>query len=411
MKNLGALYLFIPMLSYMGTYPIYAQLVDPTVQISNQVDVNNAETISSQTYQGIEVVPGPGQVQTFVSKPGSPYSGLQFPAPTGWKAKGLVLIEGFNEKNSFLGKGVTDAYSTQIGWTEQSPIGTTITPYINYQNSGTDLVGTNVAHSNGIGASLNISQKFFPSAPIFFWKEPQPGAVQNIGKGNEHACDPKSPYIPDHYSNFDIQTGLNLSFGDTNLATLKHGWAYDTQDAYGISPNLSFDFFRRQANSYDYGDPVHPSPVDKTPWLPAAINIVPTYTYMMGENQAGNSSSTGQLSIQDRNTYSWVLHDLGDCDHSPTEFIQLIESNTLLHDTNQEPLTPSPTPIRYQNWARFGLALAYCHNFYKQVSQPDGTIKPVKVASLPLLKVEYDYDAFNNQYEAHTVNVTANISF
>lgn len=408
MKNLALfLCLFFSLAYSLETCPANGQLVDPTTQISNQVDANNAETLMGETHQGgaqnqnqSQTSTGPkAYFQPHWTTAGSPYSGYSDKALTGWTPKGLILIEGFNEKNSFLGKGVTDTYSTQLGWSEQSPVGTIIQPFINYQNTGTDLVGTNTAHSSGIGASLNISQKIFPAIPVFC--ERQPGAVWNIGSTtNDKPCPDNPSHRPDHYPNFDIQTGLNLSFGDTNLATLKHGWSYNTQDAYGISPNLSFDFYRKRTNSDD-----------GLSWLPAAVSIVPTYAYAMAENQSGNSSSSGLLSIQNRNTYLWVLAHEDDCDQTPTESIQLIESNTLFHDTNQEPLTPSTTPIRYQNWARFGLALAYSYLDIVKITNPNGTPGTVKKASLPQLKVEYDYDAFNNQYEAQTVTISANISF
>ena len=389
----------------LATVAARGQLVDPTTQISNQVDANNAETLLNETFQNwtpsrpIPATPGTNKIQfqpefqPATSGGSSLYSGYSSNPLKNWTPKGLILIEGFNDKSSYIGKGVTDTYSTQMGWSEQSPVGTIIQPFINYSRVNTDLGGTNTAHATGIGASLNISQKIFPFGPVV--NEGQAGAVRNIGSSaNDPACPLNASIKPDHYPNFDIQAGLNLSFGDSNLATLKHGWSYDTQDTYGISPNCSFDFYRKQASST----------ADDHFWLlPAAVSIVPTYAYTMTSNQADKTASAGLLSIQDRNVYLWVLSHKDDCDNTPTKSIQLIESNTLYHDTNQEPLTPPTTPIQYQNWARFGLAIAYSYINIK----PDGT----KGISLPQLKVEYDYDAFNAQYEAQTVTVSANISF
>jgi hypothetical protein len=148
-----------------------------------------------------------------------------------WNIANVALIETFNEKNSFIGKGVTDNSSSQLGFTIKSPFGTTIQPYIAYQYSSIDLFGANSAHGDTYGASLNIAQKLLPAIPVF--RDNQSGAVLNIPADKPDVPCDKNTW-KDHYPNFDVVAGLNLSYGDANISTYKKGWAYDTQDGYGI---------------------------------------------------------------------------------------------------------------------------------------------------------------------------------
>jgi len=360
-----------------------AQFIDTSSQISNQVDANVAETLTGETSQPPNA-PTTGQGFTaYTQKPGprSIYSG--YGKEGKWDfCSNVILIEGFNEKNSFIGKGVTDAYSSQLGFSIKSPFGTTIQPFVSYQYASTDLQGANTAHANTYGASLNLSQKIIPFQPVFH--DHQSGAVRNIGDQSKDVfCQDVNAYR-DHYPNYDVTAGLNISYGDANLATFKKGWAYDTQDGYGITPSFSFDYFRKRAATDGGFD-----------GLPDAVSIVPSYAYLSTDGMKDESSSAGLLSIQDRNTYLFVLEPKSDCDQTPIQTLQLIESNTLFHDTNQELIAASTGPIAYQNWARFGLALEYTN-----------TVDPKR--NLPVAKIEYDYDAFNAQYQAHTVMLTIN---
>jgi hypothetical protein len=312
------------------------------------------------------------------------------------------MLESFVEKNSFLGKGTTDSYQTQEGWSFNSPVGTSIQPYLSYQNSSTELLGANTYHANTYGAALNLTQRVVPLTAVF--QDNQPNATLNLGSTKSDPWCEKDPTIkPDHYPNLDVQAGLNLSYGDSNLATLTHGWAYNTDDSYGISPNAAVDFYLKPSSNLSDA----PSLEDL---MPCAISIVPTYGYLMTEDQHGDSASSGLLSIQDRNTYSFVIGAGPDCDRTPWQSIQVTEINTLFHDTNQEFLTPQTGPIRYQNWARFGLAISYMN--LGEPPTPDLCNRSTaRTNSLPLAKIEYDYDAFNNQYEEHTVLLTVNFSF
>jgi hypothetical protein len=373
------------LLAYLGTSPrAIGQGIDTFSQISNQVDANVVETLTTPSYQS------PGAV-TYNPETGGAQPGNTPGIYSGYGQKGkwdflsnVGMIETFNEKNSFTGKGVTDLYSSQLGFTIASPIGTKIQPYISYQHTSTDLVGTNSAHANTYGASLNITQKIFPAVPVFC--DDQPNAVYNIPTSKpDQQCDATT--WKDHYPNFDIVAGLNLSYGDANLSTLGKGWKYDTQDSYGITPNLSFDLYRKKSATEGGFD-----------FLPNAISIVPSYAYNSTDGHSGESSSSGLLSIQDRNSYLFVCHHKDDCDSTPDETIQIIQSNTLFHDTNQEPIAAPTGPIAYQNWARFGFAIQYGNTMDSHYN-------------LPVAKIEYDYDAFNAQYQAHTVLLTVNFRF
>jgi hypothetical protein len=127
-----------------------------------------------------------------------------------------------------------------------------------------------------------------------------------------------------------------------------------------------------------------------------SVTVITSYSDQMINADNGTSGSNGLLSAQARTTYVYVLNqetkdtDIGTI---PYETLELTQSNTFLHDTNQEPLTLSAGSIPYQNWAKFGLALAYRNK---------------KTFSA---KIEYTYETFNNQYEAHNVVASLNINF
>jgi hypothetical protein len=434
------------------------QALDPLLEINNQVDTSTAQALTSSTQQSDQsgqttnqqsaqraaatnTAPG-GQASTvqtssttskqlklqgffqgpnapplrpkfvlkggvkpyLIASGGLPFSGYKPPAnpnnppaiPT-WD-KGVTLIESFNEKNSFIGRGVTDTYSSQLGWTFSTPIGTAITPTVSYAGASTGSGQSNTYHSNGYGVGLNFQQKILPAFPVFGTQPPQSGAVYNVGDTSKDPACPNDPTnYPDHYPNCDVQALLGLSWQDTNLASRGKEWAYDTQDGYNATPGVQFDYFRKKSSNGKF-DP-----------LPAAVNIVSTYSYLSVDGHNGESGSNGLLSVSDRNTWLWVLHPAGDCDHTSLRTISLIESNTLFHDTDQEPIAAPTTPVAYQNWARFGLAITYTD--VTNAAKGDPEADPDCSFIVPLIKLEYDYDAFNAQYEAHTVTLTMNFNF
>jgi hypothetical protein len=340
-----------------------AQLFDSSVQISNQVDI--------QTLQDLADAARPATAPENTNRQLYVETWIDKQLPFNWQSQGVFLINTFNEKNSFVGKGVSDAFGTQLGWGFQSgDAKTVIQPFINYANSNTDLVGNNSAHSHGYGASVNMTRELLAKTPLLARDaEANPGV------------DAPTP-------NFGIVSGLNLSYLDTNLATYAKGWSYDTQDAYTLSPNLSFNYTRRKSNEFP------DEPHDAWSVFPEAISLVPTYAYGMTEGRMGTSGSAGLLSVQDRNTWSW---EFGTNDNDKRT-LQLIQSNTWYRDTNQEMLTAPTGHLEYQNWARFGFAISYAdfsHDDFK----------------VPTVKLEYDYDAFNNQFEQHVVTLTINVRF
>jgi hypothetical protein len=104
---------------------------------------------------------------------------------------------------------------------------------------------------------------------------------------------------------------------------------------------------------------------------------------------------------QDREGHSVCSYISGDQEAQVDAKTRLTEYNTLLHDTNQEPLPPPVSPIPYQNWAKFGVAVIYDAIYFE-----NGSDKKHITA-----RVEYSYEAFNAGYEAHNVIASVNIQF
>jgi hypothetical protein len=367
-----------------------AQVFDPTDSIGNQVDQNVSRTL--QTESGAQVIPPPssslppgtaGEKAVLGGTPGN-YSGFSINAPPAklFEAKQFLLQGTFNEKNSFLGMGVTDGYTGQIGLDVTSSFGTDIQPFVSYQHASRDLVGTTTYRADNYGGAINITQKLFPFFPG------QPQAVLNL---RDPTCEEKEALqaqknIKDIFPNFDINLGLNLMTNSTGLSNLKKGtWTGVNQDSYGIASGPIFDFYFKRPQK---GDPFS--------LMPVSVTVITSYSDQMINADNGTSGSNGLLSAQARTTYVYVLNqetkdtDIGTI---PYETLELTQSNTFLHDTNQEPLTLSAGSIPYQNWAKFGLALAYRNK---------------KTFSA---KIEYTYETFNNQYEAHNVVASLNINF
>ena len=378
-----------------------AQTFDPTIDIGNQVDENVSRALQTQTASGSSsaLVPSSEEYSArAIEQKYQDYSGFLIPPPPGtpvqpvnwWEPKETLLQETFNEKNSFLGTGVTDGYTSQVGLDFRTPFGTDIQPFFVYQHASRDLVGTTIYRADSYGGSLGITQKLFPLIAG------QPLARYNLGDSSNVVYNAQG-YAPDYYPNFDLNLGLNFNAASTDVSNLKKGtWADSTQATYGLAPSLIFGFYFKRPNIEN-----------KFSLIPASVTIVPTYSDQMVMANNGTSGSNGILSIQDRNTYVWVVHQTDlpiDVQPTPTETIEVTESNTLLHDSNQEPLTAS-TPTPYQNWAKFGLALAYRHT---EVVRPGEKKSGFWIDSV---KVEYTYEAFNAQYEARNVVASLNIKF
>jgi hypothetical protein len=363
------------------------------VEISNNVDqtprvVSEIEQQEQKAPGTVVVVPG----ESFPANIDVPYSGYG-EEKKDWSYKKVIAFGSFVNRNSYLGKGVTDTENGQLGWSFDGPAGTSIQPFLTYQSGSTDLSGNNTGNSTNYGFALSMAQKIFPAVAVF--KDHQPKATYNLTSTvNDPAC-PKDPNsIPDHFPNCDVQALLNLSYGDGNISTLGKNWAYSTQNTFAIAPGFSFDLFPRRPSEFSL--------------LPVGISILPSWTYLFTEDQNNNRASSGLLSISDRNTYQWSLNHWDDCDQTPRNSISLIESNTLLHDTNEDLLTPQSGRIAYQNWVRFGLALQWT---YQPNPETRAGEEKSKYPSVPSARIEYDYDAFNNQYQQHTVMLTINLTF
>jgi hypothetical protein len=367
------------------------QILDPTTQIANQADNDVAEALTS--HARVEIVPSAPSNNPSTEAAGgqfgeySGYRNSSMPVPTKlFTFNYFINQETYNEKNSFLGTGVTNTFLNQLGCDITTPYGTDIQPFISYQYASTHLFGTTSSRGNTYGAALNLSQKIFPFFPLFgsSFAESQPNAVFNLGNATPEqiaAINSGDHDVHNIYPNFDTKLGLSLGAADANLGKFKGHWSYVTQDIYSIAPNMAFDFYFRPATVEN-----------RLSLLPNAVSIIPTYSHQLTSANDGTSGSSGILSIQDRNTYIWALDAKSDSDKTVDESIQVVESNTLLHDTDQEPLVLSPTPASYQNWAKFGLAVQY-------------------VNPAVSVKVEYTYEAFNAQYASQNVVATLNIAF
>jgi hypothetical protein len=315
-----------------------AQDFDPSTNIGNQIDQNVTQTLQTATGAPIVIThPTPRKGGGMFAVPiikgvTGPYSGFLTKSSTKltFTTGAILLQETFNEKNSFTGIGVTDGFATQIGTDISSSYGTDIQPNFSYQHASRDLIGTTTYRADTYAGSVGITQKIFPFIPG------QPHAVYNLGKPVTYH-DTRS-FAEDIFPNCDINLGLNLGVNTSSQSTLKKtSWTDLTQDTYGIAPSLIFDLYLKR-----------PKKEDKFSLIPATISIVPGYTDQMTMANNGTSSSTGLLSLQDRNAYYWVLDSADrNNDIGPffTRAIIITESNTFLHDTNQEPLTPSQPPF------------------------------------------------------------------
>jgi hypothetical protein len=329
--------------------------------------------------------------------------------PATWGAElkqSPIIVTGiFNEKNSFVGKGLTDTYTGQVGWSYQTPFALTIQPSLTYQEANTDLGGLSSFNSNTYGCSVNLALKVFPIEAITM---NQPAAAYNLAPTKLDKPCPYEPWtIPDQYPSCDLLVNLNGGFNDANTETnvFSH-WVYSTQDNYSVIPGLTFDYYN-QKTSDGFG-----TQNDWTCLLPSSVTFSPSFTDVLTENQMGQSASAGFLSLSERNLYLFTLdpsHDYTDCDQAPSESVSVVQINTLNHDTNQEGLIPPSGHVEYQNWATFGLALIYAKAHPKP--DPNSPKKGGVELQVPTAKVEYDYVAFNNQYEGHTVTVTVNFKF
>ena len=310
------------------------------------------------------------------------------------KVNYFISQEMFNAKNTYVpGVGDTTTYNNQIGCDLTTPYATDIQPFINYQYATQHLNGMNTFRDNTYGAALNISQKIFPFAPVF--EEGEAGAVYNLRNATpQERSRIATGDVPDIYPNFDTKLGFSVGFTDNNQESFKKAhWSYMTQDVYSLSPNLAFDFYMKR-----------PTVENQFSLIPAAISIVPTYNDQCISANDGTSGSSGIFSVQNRNTYIYVItpgavgnqNSSAVVDVQPKEAVTVTESNTILHDTNQEPLQAPKSPNLYQNWAKFGLAVAY-----------NRMIDDHKVSA----KFEYTYEAFNALYESNNVVLSVNISF
>ncbi len=399
-------------ISYVTTFAIAnAQDIDPSINIGNQVDQNVVDTLIAPGATPVNITEArqksaaslqltPWSTPTTKNGYLSPYSG--YATSVAPLTVSVLAQQGFSSKDSFTGMGVTTSYTSQVGLDLATCYGTDIQPFLSYQHASRDLIGTTTYRSDAYGGSLNLTQRIFPLAAI---TDKQPKAVynfsggdttpidatQSLSNGNGYIGDTK--YVKDVYPNCDINLGLNLGLNAPSITTLKKTtWVASNQNMYSVAPSVVFDLFLR---------PVLADGIPRPRYLPNSISIVPTYNDTMTMVDNGTSGSNGTLAIQERNAYVFAIHPPTDppvdkFNRKPTdlvphasETIQIIETNTLLHDTNQEPTTASPGPIPYQNWAKFGLAIAYTN---KNVN----------------LKVEYTYEAFNTMYD--TQNVVASLS-
>lgn len=373
-----------------------AQIIDPSLDIlNNQVDQNviqNVETVSGNTVEYNKATTPEEEAAGVKNGYTGSMSGLQTqPTNTVTLALGPSLFqETFNEQNSFIGKGVTDGYTTQLGQDFKSKYGTDIQAFFTYQHSGRDLSGTTTYRADSYGGTISVQQKILPFVPLM---PGQTSAVYNFDRHQVFNTPGKKPieWVEDVYPNWDAFAGLTAAVNSVDMTNLKkHTWLSSTQDNYTLSPNLTFDFYLRRPAE---GDTLNP--------IPNTITVLSTYTDQMSED-AGASGSAGVLSIQDRNSYYWVLgsgpHDR-DLGTFPTEALILTQTNAVVRDTNQESITPPTGFTPYQTWGRFGVALTY------QVSPTDKTAIPYTI------KAEYTYEAFNELYETHNVVLSCNIKF
>ena len=407
-----------------------AQDIDPSTNIGNQVDQNVIDTLTAPGSTPVNLPPpSKGEkpldllnfdiktLSTVVTQDGklSPYSGYS----TTVKPVSVAILaqQGFTSKDSFVGMGVMTTYMSQVGLDFATCFGTDIQPFLNYQHASRDLIGTTTYRSDSYGGSINIVQRLFPFVAI---TDRQRKAVYNfqaddtsvkdvngtpqpLSDGNSIVVDKKTGlpvmYVKDVYPNCDGNLGVSLGMNAPDISTFKKSkWIDSNQNMYSVAPSAIFDLFFRPV--VDDGVP-RPCYVG---YLPNSISFVATYNDTLAMADDGTSSSNGTLSFQERNTYAFALghptglplaknkKDFTDVVPHPNETIQLIETNTLLHDTNQEPLTPPSGPLPYQNWAKFGLAIAYTNTKAKLN-----------------VKLEYTYEAFNALYDSQ--NVVASVSY
>ncbi len=295
-------------------------------------------------------------------------------SPTFFTTPQFYTRDTFNEKNSFLGTGVTDSYGHDLGVDINTRTGLRIEPDFGYKYAARDLDGTNTQRANSYAGTLTFTQKVFPLAAI---TDDQPGATFNLREATDEDL---KKLDNDIYPNMDIKLGFVAAITATNLSTLTAGSRVKTsQDAYDLSPSLTFDF----ALSKQF-----------------TLSLVPSYDNTMTSTSTATSSSGGSLQIQQRNTYTYVPTHGGVPD--TIQSFQITEYNSLLHDTSLEPLPPVAMPIAYQNWAKFGLSLTYNRVY------GDPRLKDKRHI---LARVEYSYEAFNAAYEAHNVIASVNIDF
>lgn len=348
-----------------------------------------SQTQAAPVYNTIHMEAAPVPAAAPINGGNVPYSGFTTNAPTAvqYKTNAMLFQETFTEKNSYTGMGVTDGFATQIGTDISNNVGTDIQPNLSYQYAARDRIGTTTYRADTYSATLGITQKVFPFKPLLQYQggatynlgDPEPGATTYEANGQK--------YIADVYPSFDANLSFNAGANEACVFNLGKGsWAHTDQHTFALAPGLVFNFYLKRL------DKAH----NHFSLIPTTISIAPTYTDQMTMVNNGTSSSAGILTIQDRNSYYWVFDDdlpSGDVTVKGVRYLQVTESNTLYHDTNQEAVTTPVSPYIYQNWAKFALGVTYQY-------------KPGLSG-----KVEYTYEAFNNMYDSQTVVASCNFKF
>jgi hypothetical protein len=372
---------------------------DATLIINNQVDQNVINTLntSSAYTDAISEQVAPGGITLFAHDPNQHISGISpIVKPV---TVSLLNFDSFSSKDSFIGMGVATSYQTQVGADFLFSTGTDLQSYLNYQHLSKDLLGTTNYRSDAYGGSINLVQRIIPIEAI---TENQPRAVQDFsGDGNSTETPTTlangKKYLKDFYPNYDLNIGLLASLTAPDIATLKKNkWKNSNQNAYALTPQVVYDLYLRP----QLKDPTSTAESD---WIPNSVSLIAAYTDTMTMVDNGTSSSAGNLSLQDRNTYIFPIGDpvvpTDPITGLPTEVgkvpaatIQVTQTMAIIHDTNEEMVPGSTTPIAYQNWGRFGVALTYTNPKFNA-------------------KLEYYYDAFNAQYDNHTVSLTMSYKF
>lgn len=283
------------------------------------------------------------------------YSKFQETPPDLFTRSNFFTRYTFNDRESSIGKGTVDTNRADIGVDVATKYGFGFVPYMSFKNGLSSKDGTTVASSNAFAGTLSLSQKLFPLI------KDQPNAVYNFEPSTE------GDMTKDIYPNFSITSGCDLSYTASRIGTkMPSGYLNTNTDTYDLSPNLSFVL---------------------NVTVSFTVSINPTYTLESVSQSKTVDSSSGLLTMQDRNNYTFfTITDKG----IVTSQFQAYEFNTLLRDTNNEPALAT-TPVTYHTWGKFGVGVYY------------------QVTPSLIIRGEYAYEAFQNTYSSH--NVTARLDF